>query len=231
MSEISNKTLVGLLVVAIVISLAGTFISLNKLGQLQSITGFDVNVSQQSGTTWGQTLGAAQLILYNNDMNFTSGQVDGNYSTGHDFCTIETDGTVSGGSNDFSGSSLGAGSISAECDGWTKPSSFVLENAGNTVFTNVTMATSNGNTGYQSTFSSSVTNGNWTWRFDEEGDACSETYDGSSNIVGTAAAVVCGSFQDSPNTDDAFIIQMQIQVPEDAPAAIWSDTATFTGNV
>jgi hypothetical protein len=46
MEEVSNRTIAGLLVVAMVISLTGTFFSLSKLDMLQkdgTVTGFGIN--------------------------------------------------------------------------------------------------------------------------------------------------------------------------------------------
>ncbi len=228
MSEISNKTLVGLLVVAIVISLAGTFISLNKLGQLRSITGFQANVTTQAGTTSAQILGTAQITLYNQTMSFGSGQVNGTYSGGHDLCSLQTNAEITSSGNTFTG--LGSGGKSPECvgTGWLTPYSFVVENTGNTDFTNVTLGTTGGNTGFQQNFSSSVTNGSWSYRFDEEVGACTES-EGGYVTVPSAVALVCSSF--AAQGDDAFLIQMNITLPEDAAAASWSDTVTFTGNV
>jgi len=65
MSGISNKILVSLLVLAIGVSLAGTFISLNKLGQLRAITGLAQNVTTQSGITSVTILATAKITLYN----------------------------------------------------------------------------------------------------------------------------------------------------------------------
>ncbi|MBI4148680.1 hypothetical protein HY490_05290 [Candidatus Woesearchaeota archaeon] len=53
MDDLSNKTLAGLLVIAIVVSLAGTFVSLDKLGRLRLglfSTGLVVNTPVTAGT-------------------------------------------------------------------------------------------------------------------------------------------------------------------------------------
>ncbi len=53
MEDLSNKTLAGLLVIAIVVSLAGTFVSLDKLGRLRLgifSTGLAVNTPVTAGT-------------------------------------------------------------------------------------------------------------------------------------------------------------------------------------
>ena len=53
MEDLSNKTLAGLLVIAIVVSLAGTFVSLDKLGRLRLglfATGLAVNTPVTQGT-------------------------------------------------------------------------------------------------------------------------------------------------------------------------------------
>ncbi|MBW2963255.1 hypothetical protein KY306_00580 [Candidatus Woesearchaeota archaeon] len=232
MSEISNKTLVGLLVVAIVISLAGTFISLNKLG---SITGFQANVTSQQGQTSAQILGTAQITLYNTSMNFGAGQVNGTYSIGHDFCYLYSNGNINSAGNNFAdGTDFGAGGASSECVGsWLTPWSFVIENTGNTQFTNVTLGTGGGQSAFQSNFSSQVTNGTWQYRVEEETSdtTCSAAESTAWSTVTTGPLNICGSFKATPAADDAFMVQMNITLPEDASPASWSDTVTFTANV
>lgn len=230
MSEISNKTLVGLLVVAIVISLAGTFISLNKLGQLRSITGFQANQTTQSGTTQVQILGTAQITLYENTMNFGAGQVNGTYTTGHDFCRLGSNATQTSGGNAFTS---GIGGISAECvgTGWLIPNSFVVENTGNTDFTTgLKMNTTSGNAGFQSTFTSSVTNGTWDYIVYEEGaNACSAHNSSYVNVIGATPSYICTAFQ--AQGDDAVLVQMNVSLPEDAAAASMSETVQFIADV
>lgn len=232
MTKISNKTIFGLLTLVIVLSLAGTFISLNKLGQLNIITGLQANQTTQSGQTAVTILGAAQITLYNATMNFGSGQVNGT-PAGHDFCVLQSNASINPAGNIFTSSALGTGSKSTACVGsnWLIPWSFVIENTGNSPFTNVTMNSSGGNVGFQQTFSSAVANGTWTYRFDEEGSgACTENYDGSYNTFpGLSPVAVCSNFQAAGS--DAFIIQVNVTLPEDSAPNNWQDSVTFIGNV
>jgi len=121
MDEISNKTLAILLIGAIVISLGGTLISLNRLARIRipGITGF---------------YGAAEEaevrldIESNVQVNFTTDTI--NWGTGYvvspnDFCVL----------NSYDGT------IGANCTGFTpQTAGFILENVGNrNVTLNVSM--------------------------------------------------------------------------------------------
>ena len=61
--EISNKVLASLLVVAIVVSVVGTFFSLSKLGDLGGITGRQVYNSTESSTSNITILGVVDVIV------------------------------------------------------------------------------------------------------------------------------------------------------------------------
>jgi len=76
MKEVSNKVLVGLLVVAIVVSLVGTLVSLDKLGKvsmpLQTITG----AVTDTGTATITIAGVAAIKVVDNAIDFGSGYVN-----------------------------------------------------------------------------------------------------------------------------------------------------------
>ena len=112
MDEISNKTLAILLIGAIIISLGGTLISLNRLARIKVplITGFygaDDEAIVQLDIT-----GVVQVNFTTDDINWGSGYVN----TSEDFCVLN--------SYDIA--------IGANCTGFTpQTAGLVLENIGN----------------------------------------------------------------------------------------------------
>src|SRR3989344_3161056 len=62
-NEISNKVLASLLVVAIVVSVVGTFFSLSKLGDLSGITGRQVINNTESSTANVTILGVVGIAV------------------------------------------------------------------------------------------------------------------------------------------------------------------------
>ena len=83
MNDVSNRTLIYLLMVAIVISLVGTLVSLSKLGEL-GVTGFAgaSNSTGQVNLTVGDT---CSIIMSGDDVNFGTGGI--NHSSG---CQLNT---------------------------------------------------------------------------------------------------------------------------------------------
>lgn len=94
MNNITNKTVVYLLIVAIFVSLVGTLVSLSKLGEL-SITGLAgaSNISGEVNLTIGDT---CAITMTGNSINFGSGGI--NHTDG---CILNTsDGSKSHGCGD-----------------------------------------------------------------------------------------------------------------------------------
>ncbi len=73
MGEVSNKTLATLLIAAIVVSLVGTLISLNKVNNLMSITGMATS-DKDSGEV-NVTINASAGILVRTNIDFGTGQI------------------------------------------------------------------------------------------------------------------------------------------------------------
>ncbi len=109
--DMSNKSLALILVVAIVVSLGGTIISLNKLSQL-GITGL---APTDTGTA-NLTISSQIHINFDvNNVNFGSGYIDGGVGT----CVLDTNGTSNS-------------SPDNNCAGFTlNPSPFLINNTGN----------------------------------------------------------------------------------------------------
>jgi len=73
MDEISNKTLATLLVVAIVISLAGTFFAMRGVSTVTNFVGSPTGAYGTSGTAKVNITETTSITLTNNDVDFGSG--------------------------------------------------------------------------------------------------------------------------------------------------------------
>jgi hypothetical protein len=91
--DISNKTLSLFVLAALIVSLVSVTITLNRISQVQTLTGF---ASSGSGNISVTILTATDITVLNNTINFGTGVVN---ST-NDFCenaTLHTNGTGSNG--------------------------------------------------------------------------------------------------------------------------------------
>jgi len=113
MGDVSNKSIVFLLAIALVITVAGTFVSVNQITDLQFLTGAAVDTAV--GTT-NLTIAATTSIIIANGagaIDFGSGFVNNTCSV----CKMDTlNGTITGCCVNFNNVSAGG---------------FLLENAGN----------------------------------------------------------------------------------------------------
>ena len=92
--EISNKTLAFLLVVAIAISLGGTFVSMNRLNTLMNLPGVTGFATANSTGTANVTITASASIRFAvNNLDFGIGAV--NSSAGNTVCSLAS-GSVAG---------------------------------------------------------------------------------------------------------------------------------------
>ena len=96
--EISNKTILTLLLAVAAVSLFGTLFSIQKLG---SITGAQIsNDTDESGTTSITIQGTAKITLRISTVDFGTGQI--NDTTGAtDYCTITSNVSLTMGGNTF----------------------------------------------------------------------------------------------------------------------------------
>ncbi|RLG20103.1 hypothetical protein DRN74_05995 [Candidatus Micrarchaeota archaeon] len=237
MGDISNKTLVSLLIVAIAISLIGTWVSVSKLGNLR-ITGLQTsNQTTQQGTAQIQVLSAAIIALRINTVNFGSGQINGS-APGTQYCHLRSDGSLTVAGNTFSGDDYYK---STYCDGFTETDAnvnydnetFVLENAGNVDISNVTMTSSNGETGFKGSSYFDDANAGYKFKIIDEGSACDQgatNYESTFNSFSTTALPVCYNFTYA-DANDAFAVQINITLSEESKPASFTDTITFTANV
>ncbi len=197
MEEISNKTIAALLVVAMVLSLSGTFFSLNKLNMLQKgVTGYATAYNDNATATL--SLASVTSITYTtNAVDWGTGSVD--TSNGFTECNLTTSGLAA-----YSG-----------CLNFNaQPAPLVLENDGTVnVKVNITA---------NETPSSWIGGTNPGFYFvgsDNEAGSCDAT---TGNLVTTETALsttevtLCANLS-YDNANDALNLDLKAQVPYDAP--------------
>lgn len=220
MSEISNKTLVSLLVVAIVVSLGGTFLTLDKIGQTNLIIGEATTSSE--GTTSFNVSTVTELTLQTTTIDWGSGYINGTASN----CTLDSEGTVDSGCVGFSAQNTG----------------FLIENTGNqnlSVQVNSSADASSFIGGDNPAFQYKVEPNSVAGQSGESSTqdtvaSCSDSWTPSSyTSVGTTAEYICGSstaFPMSPAAEeDAAVMDLKISIPDNAPAESNSAAITFIG--
>ena len=237
MGDISNKTLVSLLIVAIAISLIGTWVSVSKLGNLR-ITGLQTsNQTTEQGTAQIQVLSAAIIALRINTVNFGSGQINGS-APGIQYCHLRSDGNLIVPGNTFNGDDYYK---STYCDGFTETDpnvnydneTFVLENAGNIKISNVTMTSSKGEAGFKGSSYFDDPYAEYKFKIIDEGSACDQgttDYESAFHSFSTSPLPVCYNFT-YEDANDAFAVQINITLSEESKPASFTDTITFTANV
>jgi hypothetical protein len=125
--EFSNKTLAWLVVATIVVSLAGTIISLNKLNE-SGVTGFASN--NKTGNATVNINSQTTLNFAVSGLNFGTGQINTSLPNGQ-YCNMSSNQT-SGTTINWAGGCSGFNNV-VPANGWLQ-----LENAGTTIM-NVTL--------------------------------------------------------------------------------------------
>lgn len=94
--DISNKSLSLILVAAIVVSLGGTVVSMNRLNSLSGVTGYATATDTATGETNLTIQSDVSITITHpssgNRVDFGGGYVDGS-AGGFQWCTIDTNGT------------------------------------------------------------------------------------------------------------------------------------------
>ncbi|MBA3064138.1 hypothetical protein FP803_01740 [Candidatus Woesearchaeota archaeon] len=197
MDEISNKTLAILLIAAIVISLGGTLISLNRLARIKvpMITGF--YGLPEEAIVQLEITSLVQVNFTTDTIDWVSGYVTGGYG----FCVL----------NSYDSS------IGANCTGFTPVTTgLVLENVGNkNVTLNITMQK---NAATFITGSSPVCKWNVS---NKEAGSCPgiALTPGAWQTCATTAVVVCNSTGNgflATDTTDTLKFDVLVQIPSDA---------------
>jgi len=205
MDEISNKTLAILLIGAIVISLGGTLISLNRLARIRlpGITGFVTDTATVDVT-----------ITETTEVNWTTSTIDWGSGT----VVYSKRCELNSYDASFDSANCTAAGFSVDTDG------LVLENTGNK---NVSL---NISTGKNAADFIGGTSPVYQWNATElEGAAtCTGGLDGDSSwqTASTIHTVVCTNFQ-CDNDYDTIHFDVKVEIPDDAVGAK-SDTITAT---
>jgi len=203
--EESNKTLALLLVAAIVVSLGGTIISLNRLGQLELGSATGRVVTEGTATvTINQT---AVVDLTDNVIAFGEGSLN----PGNDSCTLSSNETVG---------------LPTNCGTWNwtvnSPDKIVFENAGSATI-DVTVGADADAAG----FIGGTTPGFKYVCYDSESETGSETYTGADTWLSFTGAggQPCVQSLLAASASDAAGMKVQVTVGLGAAGA---KTATLT---
>ena len=204
--ELSNKSLALLLVAAIVISLGGTFLSLNKLSQIIVLA--PPRVTGRALTDAGQvnlTIEQNASCTVDTNVNFGSGQPQA--------IVIDTDTANSGGFNDCSANA------DTTCGG------IIVNNTGNRLLNVTFSSTKNGSEFLGGT---SLDN-QFQYKIDDaeiENNACEDPGSSSYTNVPTTATKLCNilNYTTDRNT---ILMDFQVEIKPDTPPG----TKTTTINV
>jgi len=244
-----NQLVRVLLMITLFLVIIGTLFSIIKLNDLEEryiiITGASgANVTEQKGNVSLNLLSKVQITLYGN-INWSAGQVNGSYTTGHDFCKLiagtNISANLSGSNRDFNTSwAVGVNSgfhnatRSEECVSFVDQTAFSLTNTGNVDITNVTVNSDLGSLGWGETFNSSTENGTYKFNIVEITDnACTTTHASAGtwvSFINDTNQQICTNFE-SAGIEDTIAIEVEVTLPEDAPLNTWLDTLTFTGTL
>ncbi len=198
MEEISNKTIAALLVVAMVLSLSGTFFSLNKLNMLQSgVTGYATAYNDNATATLNLA-SVTSITFTTNAVDWGSVQID--TAGGYTECNLTT-------------SSYGQ-AITGCSAGVTQPNPLVLENDGSVnVKVNITT---------NETPSSWIGGTNPGFYFIGSNNEAGSCDSSTGNLVttetalSTAEVTLCSNLT-FDNTADTLNLDLKAEVPYNAP--------------
>lgn len=208
MDEISNKTLATLLVVAIVISLAGTFFAMRGVSQITNI----VTGAQSTGETGQAKVNITEkteITLTQTIVSFGQGYKNASYSSGAS--TTECNLTTNDTADDVNNTNCWIS------DGPYNPDPFVLENTGNN-YVNVTINSS----AVEDFLSGSVTGGTrryqWAGSDSDAGyfhtaeNGCVGTLNDTWQAFNNGNQLLCTNMSPFPNEDE-FNIDINISIP------------------
>ena len=203
MGDISNKSLAALLVVAIVVSVAGTWLVVNNGPGLAKLTGGVADTGTAS-----MTISTTASIMFEDDaVAFGAVGVD----VGQTTCTLDT----SVGGADGTGCKAG---FTAETDGFT------IQNDGNKDLI-VDLNVSNNAAGF---FGGTGAVYQYKGNEVEVGSCATPSYSGGYTDVNTSNPQICDNL-DYTDASDEIHFDVKVVVPYDATAGAKSSTWTATG--
>jgi len=219
--DVSNKQLATMLVVAIVISLGGTWAVLQKSSDLRSITGLQSSSDTGTAQLTIETIGAIRFAV--DTVNFGSGRI--NTSAGNQRCILDTKGTNN----------------SAQCINFTAVTAgFQLENDG-TANASVQLSFSNDADGF---LGGDPTINEYRYNVSQnETNSCRNSTGGTGCAAGINCTVAPVSWSDvnttAPGTticpkllfsdlSDSILVDINLTLPYDTPAGAKQSTLTAT---
>jgi hypothetical protein len=224
----TNKTLALLLVAAIVVSLGGTIVSLNKIGQFEGlvdITGRQVT-DTSTGTVQLNLTSDTAITVTRNTIDFGNGYVNSSC----DNCTMWTNSTSGGTSYSLGGCCVNEWKTVATSG--EAMSGLWIQNTGNENLS----VNLNFSANATSFIGGDTVNGTCTGvAEDDTTDSCggSLLYTTTWYDFNTSDPYVCGGAASYPfeadGTQDEFVLDAKVIVPRNAPAEEKSVTLTFTG--
>jgi hypothetical protein len=233
--EDTNKTLALLLVAAIVVSLGGTIISLNKIGTMATVTGKATATSQ--GTTQLNITSDTKIGFTKSSINFGNGYVNNSCNN----CTMWTNSTGTGLSSWQQVNCCMGGWKSIQSN--TAQDGLWVRNQGNT---NLTV-----NLNFSKTAATFIGGSSPAFQYrlltDLTAGTCSNCGSYANDITASCAStlryttlawydantsnpIVCATYGlTSDATKDEFVIDFKVIVPRTAPATAKTATVTVTG--
>ncbi|MCX8147591.1 MAG: hypothetical protein N3D84_03940 [Candidatus Woesearchaeota archaeon] len=211
-SDVSNKTVVVLLVLAILISIAGTFYSVSKLKAVSSgITGADILT--QEGNVQATITSVTAINFTVNSVSFGTGTVAAICNN----CTMHTPSVID----------------STCCVGFTSPASgLVLENIGNknaSINLNFSNNAASFIGGTNPLFQLNVTEGEEgsCTNSSAPGSALAETWKNTFADVPTDNSEVCGNMHPDQGFDK-LVFDIKVRIPDNSLTGLRNTTVTAT---
>ncbi|MFC1741785.1 hypothetical protein ACFL3V_04590 [Nanoarchaeota archaeon] len=221
MDEISNKTLATLLVVAIVISLAGTFFAMRGVTEITNI----ITGKAATGSAKVHINETASVNLIASTVDFSSGYRNASVVTVSQECNLTSSAAKP---------TCWAESVVGTYD----PQDFDLENDGN-VFVNVTIKSDAASTAFfDNCTTSTIIDGdqNYTWTGKDSSASTGDTKAGctedAADLVDdetdftTTELLLCANLSDD-DENDQFNVTVKLYVPA-GPAGFCGQSVTFT---
>lgn len=208
MVDVSNKTLAVILMASIFVSIGGTVVSLNSLGQTSGLTGYALT---DQATASINITGDLSIEFAVDQVDFGAGFTN-DTGAGIEYCTFDTNGTNPSGS--------------ANCSGFNDDlSPFTIENIGNqdaalALQFDEDAASLLGGTspGFEYAVENNVT------------DACDAGLTSTSfTTVTTGSSTVCSNFNFDTGSD-LLNLHIRVSVPQDATVGFRQATVTATAS-
>ncbi|MBN1503393.1 hypothetical protein JW930_07675 [Candidatus Woesearchaeota archaeon] len=210
MEDISNRTLATLLIAAIVVSLAGTLTSLNRLSRL----GISGRGTTETGSTNVTVLNALSITLTENSVDFGVGRVNDTA-----VCANRGFANMVSGDNTYNDVT----ECWIESSGGSPATGFIVENDGN-INASVSIRGPT-NAHFFESYSGSNPYGLW-WSANSSDDGCVGWRNDSTYIQFDQNDTLCTNIVwDNTLNDDTLAVMVNITVPKDLPDGDYENTS------